>query len=51
MSKSLFGRLFPKRKPIIAMIHVFEGWRKRQIDQISLHLLRVIDAIAVSAYD
>lgn len=33
MATSLFWQLFPKKKPIIAMVHVFDGERQRQIDQ------------------
>lgn len=53
MSETLFGRLFPKRKPIIAMIHVFEGGRKRQIDQALEDLDRLqpyMDAVLTENY-
>ena len=33
MTKSLFLEIFPVKKPIIGMIHVFEGELDRQIDQ------------------
>lgn len=33
MSTSLFWQLFPNKKPIIAMVHIFDGERRRQTDQ------------------
>ncbi len=53
MSETLFGRLFPKRKPIIAMIHVFEGERQRQIDQALEDLERLqpyVDGVLTENY-
>lgn len=54
MSETLFGRLFPKRKLIIAMIHVFEGERQRQIDQALEDLERLqpyVDGVLTENYD
>lgn len=53
MSETLFGLLFPKKKPIIAMIHVFEGGRKRQINQALEDLTRLqpyVDAVLTENY-
>ena len=54
MSETLFGRLFPKQKPIMAMIHVFKGRRQQQIDQAFEDLERLqphVDAVLVENYD
>ncbi len=55
MNRSLFLRLFSKRKPIIAMIHVFNGERQRQIDQALEDAERLqqggVDGLLVENYD
>lgn len=53
MSETLFRRLFPKRKPIIAMIHVFEGEWQQQIDQALEDLERLqpyVDGVLTENY-
>ena len=52
---SLFHKLFPKKKPIIAMIHVFNGKRQRQIDKAMEDVERLqrggVDGLLVENYD
>lgn len=51
---SLLQAIFPVVKPIIAMIHVFEGEPQRQIDQALEDLLRLqlyVDGVLVENYD
>lgn len=53
MDKTLFWQLSPKRKPIIAMIHVFGEERQRQIDQVLEDLERLhpyVDGVLTENY-
>ena len=53
MTETLFWPLFPKKKPIIAMIHVFEGERRQQIDQALEDLERLqpyVDGVLTENY-
>lgn len=54
MATSLFWQLFPKKKPIIAMLHVFEGELQKQIEQVLEDLSRLqpfVDGAIVENYD
>lgn len=52
---TLFRELFPKKKPIIAMLHVFEGEHQRQIDQALEDAERLqrggVDGLLLENYD
>jgi len=55
MTTSLFWQLFPKKKPIIAMVHIFNDKRQRQIDQALEDVERLqqggVDGLLVENYD
>lgn len=55
MTTSLFWQLFPKKKPIIAMVHVFDGERQRQVGQALEDTERLqrggVDGLLVENYD
>ena len=55
MATSLFWQLFPKKKPIIAMVHIFNGKRQQQIDQALEDTERLqrggVDGLLVENYD
>lgn len=55
MTTSLFWQLFHKKKPIIAMVHVFDGERQQQIDQAFEDTERLqrggVDGLLVENYD
>lgn len=55
MTTSLFWQLFAEKKPIIAMVHVFDGKRQRQLDQALEDTERLqrggVDALLVENYD
>jgi membrane complex biogenesis BtpA family protein len=55
MTPSLFWQLFPKKKPIIATVHVFDGERQRQINQALEDTERLqrggVDGLLIENYD
>jgi len=55
MATSLFWQLFPKKKPIIAMVHIFNGNRQQRIDQALEDTERLqrggVDGLLVENYD
>ena len=53
MDKTPFWQLFPKKKPIIAMIHVFDRERQQQVDQALEDLERLqpyVDGVLTENY-